>query len=202
MMGKRATRKVQRSGNIGVLSKIHRKSIKLFSTGAWAPGTWGHEAQGLSPAQLQKARSAAHVASAIAPRSSCCTTVLALSLGPRGVPAIKRVLEQTKMWFWLWNTADAQHRIRRIWASEVQRQTGNEHRWNTISGPLGATVGVLLDYHWNPKKPDLWASPEGEEFHLSYDTPNDVQAFENAMIKSVRARLRAVAAQHHCGKVA
>ena len=32
-------------------------------------------------------------------------------------------------------------------------------RWSKVTGPLGATISVLLDLGWGPARPDLWFSP-------------------------------------------
>ena len=93
---KRLAKSGGRTRRISQLSKVWKGAAQLFNTGAWTSGTFGHQAMGLSPADMDEVRTQAANASGSADRARCKTTLIAITIGDEADPAVKGPREQVK----------------------------------------------------------------------------------------------------------
>ena len=70
----------------------------VLKTGAWPAASYGHTAQGYSPAQVAQTREVFASASAVLGVGICARTALAITLGEREDPSIKAAIDQIAFW--------------------------------------------------------------------------------------------------------
>ena len=137
----------------------------VLKTGAWPAASYGHTAQGFSPAQINRTREVFAAASAVPGVDICARTALAITFGEGEDPAIKAAIDQVEFWidFWL-NNVHLQKRIRRYWGVTWLKFKQDNDRWKQVKGPVAAIISVLLDLDWIPMRHDMWKDPVGVFF--------------------------------------
>ena len=117
------------------------------------------------PSTLRDLRALAAAAVSTNVKGQCATTCIWLHLLPQHDPAVKMLLEQIKMWFWLLGQTDPRL-IEKAWIKAKADLASSSYNWNMVKGPLGATIGTLRETGWNPISPYKWVDPNGQEWQL------------------------------------
>ena len=136
---------------------------KLFVTGAWPAISWGHQATGMTPADLDSMTVLAAKASGHYRVGASADVVCLLAYGGASCPKVKQVLEQVKEWIHLWASLTHQEKreARTTWTQLLSRTRG-EHRWKAAKGVLAATQATLFEIGWTPSLPFQWKDHEGD----------------------------------------
>ena len=136
---------------------------KLFVTGAWPAITWGHQATGMTPADLDSMTVLAAKASGHYRVGASADVVCLLAYGGASCPKVKQVLEQVKEWIHLWASLTHQEKreARTTWTQLLSRTRG-EHRWKAAKGVLAATQATLFEIGWTPSLLFQWKDHEGD----------------------------------------
>ena len=136
---------------------------KLFTTGAWPAISWGHQATGMTPADLDDMTILAAKASGHFRVGASPDVVCMLAYGGAACPRVKQVVEQLKEWIHLWGSLSEPERreARSAWIRVLERTRG-EQRWRAAKGVMAATQATLFEIGWTPSLPFQWKDHEGD----------------------------------------
>ena len=109
----------------------------------------------MSPSTLRGLTSMAADAVSSQVKGQCPTTNIWLHLGQLNDPRIKTVLDQVRVWMDLCTIGD-RVTIARAWSAARWKFDQADNPWNTVKGPIGATIGTLYAVGWKPLSPDRW----------------------------------------------
>jgi len=131
---------------------------KLFTTGAWPAITYGHQACGISDADLRTFDLVAARASGLYRHGACTLTVNILAYGDRGVPGVRFAEEHIREWINFWRGADDSEKaeVRKVWRHSLPVLGAAEHMWKHVKGFITATIALLFQYGWRAPAPDHW----------------------------------------------
>ena len=95
----RAGKATIRISRISKVVKVSRAARKLFTSGAYPQGTWGHQCVGMSPMQVRAIRRLASSSTGVATRSQrCLTSCIFICFGMRADPWQRILKELTMLW--------------------------------------------------------------------------------------------------------
>ena len=166
-LAKRFKKVKKRTLKLAIVTKGNRNLVQILKTAAWPAATYGHMAQGLSPAQVSRTRDMFAAATGV-PGVECCPRVaLAIALNEGDGPLVRAAKEQIDFWidFWIDNPS-LRSRVQRCWGNIWQELKGDKNKWKKAKGPISATICVLSDLKWEPMRADLWKDPQGVIFAL------------------------------------
>ena len=163
----KATKKLKR---ISSLAKGVRAARRLTTTGALPQALWGAGVVGLPPTVVKALRTSTAASSGITAAGRCPITAIAVAFGETFDPEVLAVTRQVSLWLEIWRS-DASLRASsiRYWKSmcnNVLRAVSEvpgvyESSWNSVTGPMGATICAMNDQGWNVLNPASWVDPAG-----------------------------------------
>lgn len=184
---------------IQALTKANRKASKLYTTGAHPQATYGKEAMGMAPGAIQELRAMASASvNSGGSMGKCATTLIHVGLGPRMDPYHRVVLDQITMWFYLISTLGDMGRLHRMWWKAKSRILDAEGvKWGSIRGPMGATIGTLVELGWKPESPARWIDHRGNRWE--YSGRGSLGPLYAAIGEAVEIKVWSKAKEHHAG---
>ena len=177
-----------RSLKIKWLNKINKKAKVLYNTGVWPQGTYGIEATGLHPGQIQHLRTQAADATAIATAGRCPIVAVAVAIGTNRDPYIQGPTQILKQWIWLAKHPSIQLHpkpLQTTWALAYANLQKANRPWSIVKGPMTATIAHLLQMGVTPLGPLKWGY-EGKVSNLEDGPPGIIlQELEHIKEKQV-----------------
>jgi len=168
-----------RNARVSKIASVTRAARKLYVSGSFPQGTWGHQCVGVPPIQVLQLRRMAAASTGISSRAQrCLTSCVFICFGSRGDPW-QRILKETMLlWFKLMPTYfnKCHMDLALAWShakqSVVQGPTPStsddfEHihiLWRNVTGPLSNMVACLYSIKWNPVSFSEWREPSGERW--------------------------------------
>ena len=174
---------------------------KLVLSGYKPQATWGPMAVGMSPAGIARLRAATARCCGGTAAGRCCATLIHLTFGELGDPAVYIGLDCIKQWLQLWSLLKPhqQKDCRQAWPKALAKVVGQAFvRWARATGPMTATICTLLSWGWKLPQPDLWISPAQEMWEI--DTSQGMEDIQEEVLKHVRPLLWTRAARAWNGR--
>ena len=181
---------------IRMLTMVNKAAARLYSTGAWAAGTYGKEAMGVSPTDARMLRAGAAAAMGGDRGQKCQTTLIWLTLGKEQDPAMKIPVEQVKMWLHIFGIHNSME-VYRAWTNIKSRLEHSDRPWSSVKGPMGATIMTMKQLGWNPLGPSRWIDHEDNTWQITADCSATV--FIQAIKDRITQRLWSEAMDHRWG---
>ena len=146
----------------------NRRASKLYNTWGETPtAVLAWNVKGQSPTTRRQLRRSALQCIPAQGMQPCPVTRLFWYLGPEGDPEVSTTVAQIKLWMDIWGSASSNERqlIDRAWRAIARRQeqAKSNERWRTVTGPIGATITMLLELGWHPILPHMWLNPTKTE---------------------------------------
>ena len=179
----RLTKAKAKLGKIARYTKAVRAARRLVTAGAMPQALWGCGAIGLAPTVIKDLRTSMATASGITAAGRCPITAVAIAYGQYADPEISSAVEQIRLWLELWKSDAGLRALSvRYWKDMLNRvgklqcdQATMQSSWNSVNGPFGATLCMLLDQDWKVDNPAIWYDPSGKGWHP--DTSADPKPF-------------------------
>ena len=157
----RIQKAVKRSAKLHRLGLGQKKhAIRAFKTSAFTAGTWGHQAQGLSPKRMKVVRG---MAVSHSTRLALGSADVVFDMGEFNVqdPVIRIVLEH-------WDSLSrcvaingpCAPRIQQAWGVTWKRLARAAHPWRLAAGPIAAMVCYLRDMGFEAPAMEVWSRPD------------------------------------------
>ena len=139
--------------------------------------------------------------------ASCLTSTLAWLFGQFKDPAVALKVEQLSHWFdiWQYSSQGERKRIRDEWRRrlvsifDIENPTPIHMVRESSTGPISATIGILLEIGWKPSAPDQWTAPNGDRVNLSTTQPYTLVSMIGALQGQISESLWKDAAKHRFG---
>ena len=190
-----------RVNRIKILNRIDQRAGRLYNTGALPQASYGKEAMGVSPSQLQSLRALAADSVSSATKGQCTTTLIWVALGQENDPATKVVLDQVRAWFSVVEGADMEQ-VSRAWWSQKLTFTKSGNPWGTVKGPMGAVIATLRQVDWLGITPFKWVGHDGSEwaYHPTHSKDISLHPMLDGLRSAVERIVWGQASNHHCGR--
>ena len=169
--------------------------MRILQGSVLAGGTWGHQAQGLSPKERKTVRM---MAAATGFRQKLGSVDIVLDLGEGGL----KDPHETVVLHWramgkIFRSEKSPDWLERTWKVLWSGLEG-PHSWKRVSGPLGALVCYLKELGVQGEQLDAWVFPKVSSRHtfpgdrglpLPFEprNPEDTFGIEKALARAIRA---------------
>ena len=186
-MQRRQATGMARARRLRILAALTMRARTMYIPGVRSVQLYGHFAQGLTPSQMVALRRAALVAMGLPTAVPNAHALFALL--DQTDPVVHIATQQLFMWLLIWNAASTIQREQlaqawRIVAPRISNQPSNT-RWRSAADPMTATITTLLDWGFDPCRPDHW---KHGEHSLRMDGPPEVRGAAYRIVKDVCAR--------------
>ena len=148
---------------------------------------------------VNKLRSFAAAAVGSKAAGQCPTVLIWVTLGMHYDPLVKCIVDQIKMWFWLYEKAETIDKvdIHRAWVRAKADLLSRPTPSSGIIGPMGALITMLSEYGWNMISPTFWLDIDQAEYRYRGGSLTSI-------LNEVRSRMSDIAwtaaSLHHNGK--
>ena len=121
---------------------------------------------------------------------ACPQTAVEWLLGQKANPVVQCKVEQVKAWIILWRSASEDQRqvLLKAWrkAARSLSAMSQKQRWKNVTGPITATIAVLLEDGWRPALPHCWTAPQGDSYAVLED--KEAEAVMEEVLAAVEER--------------
>lgn len=178
---KRLDKAKKRTARIIRIASVTRAARKLYTSGAYPQGTWGHQCLGTSGTQMLVLRRMAAASTGVSSRAQrCLTSCIFVCYGRRGDPWQRILKENISMWLQLmpcfyqkshmdlalaWSRAKQQV-VRGPTPVTVQEYDNLVINWKMVTGPMSSMVASLYAIGWNPATFSAWFQPDGTSWSI------------------------------------
>ena len=101
------------------------------------------------------------------------------------------------MWFYLISTQMNIIRVARAWWRSKAKFYSSPSPWSTVTGPMGATIGMLQRIGWHPTSPTKWVDHNGNTWQYSWE--GSLSPILQATQEAAEYAVLRVAAEHRNG---
>ena len=149
-------------------------------------------------------RAGARAAAGSAGVQPCITSLLAFKLGAGVDPCITEPTRQLQLWMRIWGEASLEEKegLRDGWRAsrDILTPIARSKRWSRVSGPVIATVCVLLHAELTPLQPHIWSIPSERAVAILGSTPWANANILDFFATYLQRRARRAASGHFLGK--
>ena len=196
-LDKRLLRVRSRTAKISKIAQVSRNARKLFSGSAFASGTWGHQASGLSVSQTLALERQAVAAAGFPAKGRCRTTSLVIAYGVQGTVKSRLIRETVVAWFSMLKhfKAGESNLLRHAWV-EAKRSS------KVGDAPVGLMTNMLhivRNAGWHPHAFNAWEDTQGWAYALADATISPTVIANKLAIATLNKDL-ARASSHYDGK--
>ncbi|CAK0880231.1 unnamed protein product [Prorocentrum cordatum] len=179
-----------------------RGAAKVYAAGAYCQQAWDLPAHGITSTEATKFRATEAALLTGGHKAGRCTSTILLIQRGAHEAVTRAIVDQVKQfWLTIVDHPTELKRYQRGWHmlyDKLQAQEPNR-RWNQVKGPMAGVIVQLLGLGWNPRRPDSWTSPAGDEWAYR---PEDIPHF-GALLQEVQLsaqlQLWQKAAEHRHG---
>ena len=196
-----------RADRIRVIKKMTKKMHKvvvLWKTGTYSAATFGHQANGTTPALIALERREAARASGVQGSGLCLDATMPLLFGDND-PAIYMPVQHSLSWLKLAKSVTNVKKLDRVWAIWVKKLSAlpEAKRWAHIVGPASSMIALLLNWGWVPTGPTDWTSNAGVRYNMDpriIVTSRSCASFVHDLQHFLKQRILATAAKRKCAE--
>ena len=132
---------------------------KLILTGV-LPRAFGFSVMGCSPTTGSALRAAIVKGLCIRKPSGCATTALESNGFGAKDPLVNMAIDNILGFVQAVQVEGWSPNTQRAWTKTLAEAKEGQ-RWSKVRGPMGSRISTLLDWGWDPIRPNVWEDPHG-----------------------------------------